>query len=156
MAAAKNYAAYREEFAKLLADLAIDKRHDSLMTSKPDDSSKVVQNTVADKVDAIVPHLAVHIAALTSVAECHEDFLQDNAHMYNLVKWKLTSNLLLPIQRLQKLKYPFQPVRIISLKLHHAWRAHMHRGSQSAADAAKRLYLLSEKLERNINPAVGR
>jgi hypothetical protein len=98
---------------------------------------------------AVVPHLATHVAALTGIMECHTDFLSENVHLFNLLKWKLCSSIILPLQRYQRLRYHFRPIRAIIVSLHLKWKPLFLSACFYGNDIAKRLYQLSEKKENN-------
>jgi hypothetical protein len=98
---------------------------------------------------AVVPHLATHVAALTGIMECHTDFLSENVHLFNLLKWKLCSSIILPLQRYQRLRYHFRPIRAIIVSLHCKWKPLFLSACFYGNDVAKRLYQLSEKKENN-------
>lgn len=56
--------------------------------------------------EAVVPHLAAHLGALTGITECLSDYLSENVHLMNLTKWKLCANVLTPLFSTSEIEIP--------------------------------------------------
>eukprot|EP01033_Poteriospumella_lacustris_P008277 gene8277-5968_t len=101
-----------------------------------------------DQLQAVVPHLPAHVAALTAVAEVHaSEYVPDHPHLFHVTKWRQMTGLLLPLAKMQVLRYDFQPVRVVGASLQYEWRRHLARSAAQSTLLSKRLYQLSEARE---------
>jgi hypothetical protein len=100
-----------------------------------------------DHHDAVVPHLAAHVGALTAITECHTDYLSDNVHLFNVSKWKLIASVVIPLCKMQSLRYNFRAVRTIISCIHSSWNTCYFETASDSNEFAKQLFIRSERLE---------
>lgn len=101
-----------------------------------------------DQLQAVVPHLPAHVAALTAIAEVHaSEYVPDHPHLFHVTKWRQMTGLLLPLAKMQVLRYDFQPVRVVGASLQYEWKRHLARSTAQSTLLSKRLYQLSEARE---------
>ena len=85
------------------------------------------------------------------------DYLPENVHLLNITKWKLCASIVIPLTRLQKLKYCFRPLRSIYSSLQSAWKPFFLLQCYEGIDIGKIHYQISalqesaEKIDSHFN-----
>eukprot|EP01039_Chlorochromonas_danica_P006898 gene6900-7622_t len=141
MSGERNYVRYREEVSRILQQCPTPRRE-----WKKDVPAAAPLQGSEKEIKAMVPHLGAHLAALAAIGECHGDYLTEYAHLFNLMKWRLCHGVTEPLSRLQALRYPFRPVRVVAAALHCAWKS-FQSPSQTSGSLARNFFLQSEQLE---------